>query len=77
MVKLTQQYIIRKPSAADRFVGYNVHIWSGEWSAYWRSDGSGYTNDVVDAGVYSWDDAWRRTSHCGPEKKIEFRRLDP
>lgn len=52
-----------------------VRIYSGEWRLYWRANGCGYTDDPRDAGVYAWGDAWDRTSHCGPEKGIEYRVL--
>lgn len=50
-----------------------VWIWSGEHSAYWRPDASGYTVYPHVAGVYSRAEAESLTSHCGPEKKIELR----
>lgn len=50
-------------------------IWSGEHHAWWRPDGAGYTNDIRAAGVYDHADAIARTSHCGPEKKIEINRI--
>jgi hypothetical protein len=50
----------------------SVYIYSGQWKAFWRPDGGGYTGDVDQAGVYTLADAWRRTSHCGPEKQIYY-----
>lgn len=52
-----------------------VHIYSREHHAWWRAAGSGYTTDVRDAGVYTFEDAWRRSSHCDPEKGIEYEIL--
>lgn len=49
-----------------------VYIWSAEHCGYWRSDAAGYTCLADDAGVYDYEDARRRTWHCGPEKKIVF-----
>jgi hypothetical protein len=51
-----------------------VLIYSGEHRAYWRPDGAGYTTDRDSAGRWWLEDAVRHTSHCGPEKKIEFHR---
>jgi hypothetical protein len=51
-----------------------VLIWSGEHQAYWRPNGNGYTLDRDVAGRWYLLDARRQTQHCGPEKKIEFRR---
>ena len=47
-------------------------IWSGEHQAYWRPDSCGYTTIRAAAGRYTFDEAWKATSHAGPEKKIEF-----
>jgi len=55
-----------------RFVAVKVHIYSRQWNTWWRPDGNGYTNEIEEAGIYTFEDAWRRTCHCGPEKKIEF-----
>ena len=55
-----------------RFLGAKVRIWSGQWHAWWRDNGNGYTDEIGEAGIYAFADAWRRTHHCGPEKKIEY-----
>ena len=47
-------------------------IWSGEHNAYWRPDSSGYTTFRSKAGRYTFGEAWKVTSHAGPEKKIQF-----
>jgi len=52
--------------------GKMVYIWSGQWNAYWGSNGSGYTTKANDIGVYDIEDAWRRVSHVGIEKRISF-----
>ena len=52
--------------------GLQVRIWSGEHRAYWRSMGNGYSWDTEEAGVFDFEDAYNRTNHCGPEKKIIF-----
>lgn len=49
-----------------------VRIWSEEWRCWWRPRGSGYTDDIRQAGVYSFSEAWRRSAHCGPEKQIWY-----
>ncbi|HEV7293080.1 MAG TPA: hypothetical protein VGN79_12245 [Devosia sp.] len=55
-----------------KFVGRTVRIWSGEWSAWWRPESRGYTDDITQAGIYSFEDAWATSAHCGPEKKIAY-----
>lgn len=47
-------------------------IWSGEHNAYWRPGAAGYTVRASGAGIYTRTNAEALTSHCGPEKKIEF-----
>lgn len=41
------------------FVGRNqgkqVIIFSGQWEAYWKSDGAGYTQKRSEAGIYETD----------------------
>ena len=57
---------------ARRFRGRDVRIWSAEHRLYWRPNGQGYTSDRSEAGVYKFEDAVRRTRHCGPEKRIFY-----
>ena len=53
-----------------------VYIYSSEWGCYWRHNGCGYTASLSDAGIYDMADAYNRTSHCGPEKRIRYRLVD-
>lgn len=62
----------RWPGLRARWSGRNVRIYSNEHEMFWRPNGAGYTADKAEAGVYDFDDAWARTSHCGPEKKIGY-----
>jgi hypothetical protein len=57
---------------AIKFAGQKVLIWSGEHLAWWRPNAAGYTTVRENAGVYLFEDAYDRTRHCGPEKKIEY-----
>jgi len=52
--------------------GAKVYIWSGQWGAYWCANGAGYTTKINDVGIYDIEDAWRRVSHVGLEKRISF-----
>jgi len=56
-------------------VGEKVYIWSREHRMYWRPGAAGYTKDTAAAGVYDFEDAYKRTKHCGPEKMIEYHRV--
>jgi hypothetical protein len=50
----------------------HVLIWSNEHGAYWRPSAQGYTDDVNQAWVLPFPDAFEEVKHCGPEKRIEF-----
>jgi hypothetical protein len=64
----------RWPSLMAHWRGRMVFIYSNEHDAYWQPEGCGYTSDGLEAGVFTFEDAWRRTNHCGPEKRIEYRK---
>jgi len=49
-----------------------VLIYSGEWQAYWRPGGKGYTTSEGEAGIYNMVEAYNKTSHCDSSKKITF-----
>lgn len=49
-----------------------VRIWSGERGAWWRRGGHGYTDDIEQAGVFTFSEAYRQTESCGQEKQIEY-----
>ena len=51
----------------------NCRIWSGQWSAWWRSGNAGYTNNVNEAGIFSVSEAYNAVHHCGIEKKISLQ----
>jgi hypothetical protein len=49
-----------------------VRIWSGQWMAWWRPDASGYADEPDRAGIYSGANAWERSKHAGPEKRLAY-----
>jgi hypothetical protein len=53
-----------------------VRIWTEQWRAWWRGNGSGYTDDAAQAGRYPGSDAWARSKHAGPEKGIVYELVD-
>lgn len=65
--------INRWPKLAKSLEGKKVRIWSGEHCSYWRPDGAGYTYEIAAAGIYKFEEAFRKTSGCGPEKQIMYR----
>ncbi|MCP4493157.1 MAG: hypothetical protein GY820_38535 [Gammaproteobacteria bacterium] len=69
---LTQQHIKRHSEKMKRFD--KVMIWSNQWGAWWRQSG-GYTDDIEQAGVFEIADAWKRSGHCGPEKRITYQEV--
>jgi hypothetical protein len=70
--RITLKKLKRYPKLGRFFAHHLVRIWSGEHGCWWRPNGAGYTVDALYAGVYFFDDAYKRTRHCGPEKQIEF-----
>lgn len=54
-----------------------VRIYSREHHCWWRANGSGYSTDIAEAGIYTFEDAFARSHHCGPEKGIEYEVLPP
>lgn len=58
--------------AREKWLHRRVRVWSEEHRAWWRPTGNGYTTAEAGAGVYDFADAYERTKHCGPEKRIEF-----
>lgn len=76
MQRVTLKGIKRRGLAAwkarDWWNTRRVRIWSDEHRAWWRPNGNGYTTAEAGAGVYDFPDAYDRTKHCGPEKRICF-----
>lgn len=68
--QLTLEHLKSHPEKLKQF--NTVRIWSGEWQAYWRAKGCGYTDDISQAGLYDIEDAYERVRHCGREKKIKL-----
>lgn len=66
----TLERIKRWPSLKNRFP--NVRIYSVEHMAYWRGKGNGYTNNESESDIWTCEEAFKRTNHCGPEKQIQF-----
>jgi len=64
--------IKRWPTVRRHLVGRQVRIWSGEWDAWWRPCGHGYTTDILQAGIFEFEDAEQQSHHAGPEKRIEY-----
>lgn len=60
----------RWPSLKTRFG--KVRIYSCEHQAYWRGTGQGYTTDPSESDILTMEDAFEKTRHCDPEKKITF-----
>lgn len=62
----------RHPGKQIPFKGTKVKIYSQEHEAYWRPNFSGYTTFSEAAGVYTFEEAWKNSNHCGPEKGIRY-----
>jgi hypothetical protein len=66
----TRERLKRWPSLFHRFGA--VRIYSAEHRAYWRGSGSGYTENPLESNVMCLSDAFNKTRHCGPEKRIQY-----
>lgn len=70
---ITQQYLRRYPTSkrAKSWAGRLVHIQTE--NGVWRVNGCGYTYaGKPDAWVLQFEEAQRKVSHCGPEKRAAF-----
>lgn len=50
----------------------DIAIWSGEHNCWWRDNGAGYVMELAAAGVYSFEEAFKRCDSMDPSKRIEF-----
>lgn len=66
----TLERLKRWPALLTRFP--RVRIYSAEHGAWWRDTGQGYTLDPCESAVWDVRAAFKRTRHCGPEKRIQF-----
>lgn len=66
--------LMARKNAADQ-MDDPVLIFSGEWHLYWRPNASGYTGEVLSAGIYERKEAEGRLAMAGPEKQLEIREL--
>lgn len=79
MIPLNRINALRRKKSArlDKFLEKHakrqVLIFSDQWGAYWRSGRAGYTYKKEDAGIYTFEDAFDATCHCGPEKFIYYK----
>jgi hypothetical protein len=64
-------------NATSGLVGKRVRIWSREHGAWWRPDGCGYTTHISAAGIYEFEDAWKRSQHCDHDKGIVYEVVEP
>lgn len=75
-LRRTLEFLRGHDEARAYFADKHVRIWSGQWKRWWlrQPDGSacGYTSEVSEAGIFPFPDAWDRSCHCGPEKKIVY-----
>lgn len=71
--RITQKYLRRYPDSkrTKSWAGRMVHIETE--NGVWRHRGQGYTwAGQPNAGIWVFEDAVKRVSHCGPEKCAAF-----
>ncbi|MND21774.1 hypothetical protein D3C80_121440 [compost metagenome] len=66
----TLERLKRWPQLRSRFP--IVRIYSAEWGYFWRGTGQGYTSNPAESQAMSIDEAFRRTCHCDPDKRIQY-----
>lgn len=72
---LSLKAIKDNPSLLESMGNPMCRIYSAEWGYYWRPKGAGYGSQS-EAGLYSFQDAYMTTKHCGPEKRIWYEFVD-
>ena len=70
--RITLSAINRRPSLKAKLAGRKVYIWSGRHQAWWAPEGHGYVRPRDRAGVFDFEDAWRRSSHASPENQVAY-----
>lgn len=59
----------------ERFSDAHWLIWSNKWGCWYRSDSSGYTSDIAQAGIY--DRATAALHYDGPDRPKACRDTEP
>ena len=59
------------PRIQAKLVGSKICIYTRQTMMWWRSHSWGYTGLFSDAGVYDFEDAFRRVAHL-PSNGLEF-----
>lgn len=73
MEKISLEQVKKNHAIQATLLGKSVRVYSNEHFMYWRPAAAGYTPDGLEAGVWQFEDAFRMTKHCSPQKQIEFR----
>jgi hypothetical protein len=73
---IRMEYVKRYPDSTLTKSNVEVKIFSSQWGYYWRKTGQGYTPNPHESQTYTIAEAFAKTKHCGPEKKIWFIYVD-
>lgn len=71
-VSYTLELLKKNERYMESLAKHMVMIWSGEHKKWWLKNGCGYSDNIMDAGLYTFEDAWRSSSHCDPSKQIVY-----
>jgi len=68
----TKQYRDEITLKLTKHAGEECYIYSGQWHQYWRSNRSGYTSNLEEAGIYSVEEACSILRGVGLEKRLQI-----
>jgi hypothetical protein len=72
MKAVNQSRIKNRKKELDSFLKENKKVLIKGDLYWWRKDSKGYTDNILEAGIYTAQEAWKTSGHCGPEKRIFY-----
>lgn len=68
-----------KSKSGQKYLEKNLNkpVFIRSSNGIWRKNKMGYTDYPECYGVYTLNEAWEATRHCGDEKSVFFRFVDP
>ena len=72
---LNKLHPVTRKRYLEKHADRKVHIISNH--GIWRKGAMGYTNNFAEAGVYTLEEAYDYSGHCGPEKRVVYTDVSP